>query len=97
MPTASCFSAHPLSVGAHFTHKGPLRGQIPVPVWPDPPPILQEPPAQFPLQHVQRLMAEQEAKFQGMLSQLFQHVMAMQNNQMMPTLSSDPPDASMEN
>ena len=32
-----------------------------------------------------------------MLSQLFQHVMAMQNNQMMPSLSSGPPDASMEN
>lgn len=42
-------------------------------------------------------MAEQEAKFQGVLSQLFQHVMAMQNNQMMPSLSSGPPDASMEN
>lgn len=51
----------------------------------------------IPLQHVQRLMAEQEAKFQGVLSQLFQHVMAMQNNQMMPSLSSGPPDASMEN
>jgi hypothetical protein len=98
MPKSAKAKAEAKSSSRSSQEQAPLPlADGPVPVWPDPPPILQESPAQFPLQHVQRLMAEQVAKFQGMLSQLFQHVMAMQNNQMMPSLSSGPPDASMEN
>ena len=37
-----------------------------------------------PLQQVQQLMAEQEARCQTMLSQVFQHVMNLQGSQMLP-------------
>ena len=40
-------------------------------------------------------MAEQEARFQSMLSQVFQHVMNLQGSQMMPQPLNDPPDHNM--
>lgn len=43
-------------------------------------------PSVLPLQQVQQMMVAQEEKFQGMLSQVFQHVMSMQNNPNVPEL-----------
>eukprot|EP00435_Cladocopium_sp_Y103_P020437 s757_g5.t1 len=48
-----------------------------------------------PLLQVQQMMAAQEARFQTMLSQVFQHVMHVQSNQMLPTLASELSDENM--
>ena len=45
-----------------------------------------------PLKQVQQMMAAQEARFQTMPSQVFQHVMNVQGNQMLPPTSTEPPD-----
>ena len=61
-------------------------------------PVQQEPqvtPGDVPLQEVQKMMAEQEARFQSMLSQVFQHVMNLQGSQAMPQNWNDLPDHNM--